>query len=134
MSSLWHDFFASELERQILLLSPQILAPGRIKARFLNAQHLSMKKEDLSTPIPKQYCWKCGYQFTATSPAVGEYKPSAGDISMCISCGVASVFNEDLTLRKPTPEELEIILRHPVLTAAQIYRADVVGDKLKGRK
>lgn len=39
---------------------------------------------------------------------VGDVKnlPCAGDISICIGCGEASVFNEDETVRKITNQEL----------------------------
>lgn len=93
-----------------------------------------MRNKDDSTPIPEQRCWKCGYKMDATSPAIGNAKPSEGDISMCLSCGAVTIFTKDFSLRKPTPDEEAMALKHPVLIHAQIVRASMVGDKLKGRK
>jgi hypothetical protein len=37
--------------------------------------------------------------------------PQEGSISLCLACGALSLFQADLTLRKPTPEEIgEIML------------------------
>jgi hypothetical protein len=68
-----------------------------------------------------------------TSEATGNGKPQAGCISMCLGCGAVKVFNADLTLRDPTPEEKLEIDKHPVLLHAQIARAYVVGDNIKRR-
>jgi hypothetical protein len=69
-----------------------------------------------------------------TTEAFGDAKPKEGDYSMCLSCGAVSIFTKDLQLRKPTREEQFEIDTDPRLTEAQIVRAGMVGDKLKGRK
>ena len=35
--------------------------------------------------------------------------PSGGDVTMCITCGFVCVFNDDLSLRKPSDEEMKTI-------------------------
>jgi hypothetical protein len=52
---------------------------------------------------------------------------------MCLSCGYASVFNDDLTRRKPTTEEALAISRSPEVKKAQRARAKVVGNKIRKR-
>lgn len=88
----------------------------------------------MTTIIPKQPCWKCGYKMDRSTEALGDHKPEKGDISMCISCGALAIFNADLTMRKPTQLEEVEIAHHPVVTQLQIYRASNVGDKLRRRK
>lgn len=87
-----------------------------------------------STEIPEQRCLTCGYKMDRSSDAISDQKPREGDFSMCLSCGAVTIFNKDLTTRKPTPDEEAIALRHPVLMQAQIFRASMIGDKLRGRK
>lgn len=86
------------------------------------------------TEIPKQTCPECGYEMDCTSAAVGNAKPQPGDLSMCLACGAASVFTEDLHMRKPTPEEAVKMASHPVLIQAQLVRAGIVGDQIKNRR
>jgi hypothetical protein len=70
-------------------------------------------------------CTECGYKFDLAS-GVGQAENSApepGGISLCIRCGNADVFDEVdgvLTLRVPTPEELESINADLTVRAAQI--------------
>jgi hypothetical protein len=68
-----------------------------------------------------------------TTEVHGDAKPIEGDLSMCIACGAVAVFNADLTLRKPNKDDL-IRSNDPLLVQAQIIRAGMIGDKLKGRK
>jgi len=87
-----------------------------------------------TTRIPKQRCWNCGYEMDATSEAYGDRPPRPGDITLCISCGAAAVFDKELVGRKPAPDEQTQIERDPRITYAQIVRADMVGDTLKKKK
>jgi hypothetical protein len=50
-------------------------------------------------------------------------RPFSGALSVCIGCGKASVFTDDLKLRKPTRDEAIQIAQNPVVTAAAIYIA-----------
>ena len=60
--------------------------------------------------IPKYKC-SCGYEIDATQQAGGNAKPSKGDYSLCLKCARVSIFNQDLTQREPTNEELVEIKR-----------------------
>jgi Zn ribbon nucleic-acid-binding protein len=85
-----------------------------------------------STAIPAAKCPKCGYFMDATCEAYnyGGRRPRPGDISMCLGCGYASIFNDDLTRREPTKEEALTISLLPEVMKAQIARAQLLGDKL----
>jgi Zn ribbon nucleic-acid-binding protein len=88
-----------------------------------------------STRIPPGECPECGYHIDSTSAAYnyGGQKPSPGDISMCLSCGYASIFAADLSRRRPNKEESEAIMRSPEVKKAQRARAVVVGNKIRKR-
>lgn len=55
--------------------------------------------------------------------AYGDYKPTAGDLSICLNCGAVAVFNEDLTLRKPNEKEKRDIALNSEVIKAQIVRS-----------
>jgi hypothetical protein len=59
----------------------------------------------ISTPIPKVHCNVCGYCMNQSTAAYGDDKPKSGDVSICANCGHIAVFDEQLNLREPTPEE-----------------------------
>ena len=56
--------------------------------------------------VPPSTCPSCGYEVDAAS---GVFEPTAeprpGDVSICLECGAASVFADDLTVRAPTAAE-----------------------------
>lgn len=87
------------------------------------------------TPIPPGDCPECGYHIDSTSEAYnyGGATPRPGDISMCLSCGYASVFADDLSRRKPTKKEAEEIWHNPEVKKAQRARAVLVGNKIRKR-
>jgi Zn ribbon nucleic-acid-binding protein len=86
--------------------------------------------------IPEHKCPQCGYLIDTTVEAYGDIGnlPNPGDVSMCISCGHAMLFNEDLTVREPTEKEALVINLMPEVMEAQLARSHLVGDKLKKRK
>lgn len=81
--------------------------------------------------IPDHKCSKCGYLMDATTHAYGNELPNPGDISMCLSCGHATLFDHDLQQREPTREEALRISLIPEVMKAQLVRANMVGDRLK---
>jgi RNase P subunit RPR2 len=87
----------------------------------------------ISTEIPKHVCPNCGYVMDQTSEAAGDGKPTAGCISMCLSCGAVRIFNADLTLRDPTAQEWLEITNSDLLRRAKHMRELIVGDKIKRR-
>jgi hypothetical protein len=62
-----------------------------------------------------QKCPACGYQIDAsTSMFEDDAKPGPGDLSACLECATALIFDDDMTLRKLTTEDLDIISKtHP---------------------
>lgn len=84
--------------------------------------------------IPLSACPHCGYLLDRTTDAFGESSPHKDDISMCIACGKLAMFNEDLTLRKPTLDELLKLAASQSITQVQLARSYIVGDKLKHKQ
>jgi hypothetical protein len=56
-----------------------------------------------TTRVPNHVC-TCGQENDAASHR--NATPSPGDVSLCWYCGELTVFNEDLTQRVPTEEEM----------------------------
>lgn len=74
-----------------------------------------------TTRTPQNYCRTCHYRMDAASSATKPDEiPDAGSVSLCMKCGELSIFNEDLTLRAPTEQELINIQRS--LTWPEIER------------
>lgn len=86
------------------------------------------------TTTPEQKCSKCGYRMDCASEAFGDKTPRPGDISICISCGHATIFIEDLTRREPTPGEARLISLTPEVMEVQLARAHCVGDRLRPKR
>lgn len=62
--------------------------------------------------LPTSPCPFCGYIFTAATsadPYELDILPSPGDFSICIKCKETLIFDDGLSLREPTTEELSII-------------------------
>lgn len=57
----------------------------------------------------KNCCSNCGKNFEMATPVDGHGKAEKGAISICFKCGQIGVFQEDLTVRKITEEELQEI-------------------------
>jgi DNA-directed RNA polymerase subunit RPC12/RpoP len=51
------------------------------------------------------------------------HKPEPSSVSLCIRCGKASVFSEQLELRKPTEDEASVLAIDPRIIEAQIVMA-----------
>ena len=88
----------------------------------------------MTTIIPPKACSKCGYHVDSTTEAYGDGKPNPGDISICLGCGHATLFDKDLNRREPTQEEALRISLIPEVMKAQLFRSSMVGDRLKRRK
>ncbi len=60
----------------------------------------------MSHKLPNlQCCVECGYMMDATTELFDSNKPAPGAISICISCGHVSIFDERLNHAEPTPED-----------------------------
>lgn len=62
------------------------------------------------TPYSK--CPHCGTSTPLATGAGHNNKPDPGDCTLCIACGRWGTFNDDMTLRKPTAEELASLGRN----------------------
>src|SRR3954467_8957072 len=67
-------------------------------------------KDDFETP--PSACVECGYRVDHAAAFFEKpQQPTPGDLSVCLNCAAVSVFEKDLTWRKPTrSEELEFPL------------------------
>jgi hypothetical protein len=68
----------------------------------------SKNEPRLITRTKLNACPHCGKTIdSASTPDRGsDYKPEPGDASLCFGCGEWCMFQDDLTLRKPSEEEL----------------------------
>jgi hypothetical protein len=63
--------------------------------------------ESIPTDVP-QICPKCDYVFDHVTAADSEMgKPSPGDFSICLNCGVVLQFSENMTQVDASPEDFE---------------------------
>ena len=68
-----------------------------------------------TTRLPAQVCLACGYTVDAHSALGGHAGPEDGDVAICVECGYLMVFNSQLRLRRPTPDELRVLEQHPMV-------------------
>jgi hypothetical protein len=67
----------------------------------------------------ENYCPFCNHLSDGLSQVNGENLPNPGDASICIQYGNVSVFSNDLSLRKPLPEEESDIQADHTIREAQ---------------
>lgn len=67
----------------------------------------------MKTTKVHQLCPWCGKHNDRASSVEGEHTPSEGDFSPCIGCGEWSVFQADLSQRKPTDAEFAVLAEDP---------------------
>jgi hypothetical protein len=65
-------------------------------------------------------CPECGYSIDAATGINGERGPQNGDVSLCAKCGAISIFNGDLSLRKPSEREYRCLSLQPTIIRAQL--------------
>jgi hypothetical protein len=76
--------------------------------------------------VPRSPCPYCGHKMDrafVADPNGKDSEPKPGDITLCIRCGGAIVFDEQIQFRKPTLQESREINAHPVAIQAQILIA-----------
>lgn len=71
--------------------------------------------ESLNSAVPTAKCPACGYRHDTATSLLHGTAPDEGDVSICINCGAANIFDARLHPRTATPEELIDIQQHPVL-------------------
>lgn len=61
-----------------------------------------------TTRTPKNSCPSCGKTIDALSRLKDDdIRPKPGDVTVCLDCAAVLVVNHDLTVRSPTPGELD---------------------------
>ena len=88
----------------------------------MKGERAKAEVESVETPCVCPYCNLAHELASGIGPSQG-MRPFSGALSVCIGCGKASVFTDDLKLRKPTRDEAIQIAQNPVVTAAAIYIA-----------
>jgi hypothetical protein len=88
----------------------------------------------MTARVPSRRCVQCGYKLDSVTAAYGDYKPKAGDASICAACGALAIIEPDLTLRAPTPDEAAFLERQQRIIDAQVARAHMLGDTLKPKR
>lgn len=66
-----------------------------------------------TSDIPEFICTACFEAMDCASDMLGDRTPEPGDVTLCIRCGTAYVFDENLNLVDPSPEQLEVINSDP---------------------
>lgn len=76
-----------------------------------------------TTDLPVAQCHHCGYKMDACTGIEPGTRPSAGDLTVCASCGAFFEFNDALEL---VPLSDETFLELPDDTRLQLTRARIV--------
>jgi hypothetical protein len=76
-------------------------------------------------------CPHCGYDVELSTGICQDesQEPIEGSVSLCIKCGKASVFTDELRLRKPTEDEYLTLSLDWRITQAQIVLAGVAHEE-----
>lgn len=62
----------------------------------------------MTTRTPVNLCPSCGHTIDALGrPDGGDILPRPDDVTLCINCAAVLIINHDLTVRSPTPGELD---------------------------
>lgn len=81
------------------------------------------------TVVPKCSCPYCGIITDRAGSANGENTPVGGSISICVECTEISLFDDDLTIRRPDLAELTSIQRSAVWPEVERARAAIIKFK-----
>ena len=70
-----------------------------------------MRISDIDHRVPGSRCPLCGHKLDAAMGIDSDEPPDPGDYSVCINCASPLVYNDDLSLRLMTGQELREL--HP---------------------
>lgn len=59
----------------------------------------------MSKITPWDLCKQCGYAFNRAASVKGSSGPKPGNVSLCLNCGHATIFTEDMHRREIDPKE-----------------------------
>ena len=84
--------------------------------------------------MPDSHCLACGYLTNAASFITGPDRtiPKPGDVSVCLQCGHLMSFNDDLSLRELTGQEMYAVAGDRRILDIQRARAVIMGKKEDG--
>jgi hypothetical protein len=78
--------------------------------------------------IDKFTCPHCGKDLDAATHAVGlDHAPEQGDVSLCFGCAAVLVYADRFTLRLPTKEEEEEIMRDETVRMVHVTILEHLG-------
>lgn len=84
------------------------------------------------TRLKPHRCPHCGKRLNAAGTTDGaDARPEPGDCTMCFGCGEWCVFADDLSLRKPSEDELVELLDDPDCQEAR--RKWLLFQQIEGR-
>lgn len=77
----------------------------------------------MSVPVPEHKCPYCSHALNRVSiPGPDPVpEPEPGDATVCINCSAVLVFGPDLTVHKPTDEEIVDLAGSPSLLEAMRF-------------
>jgi hypothetical protein len=87
---------------------------------------MKLKVADTPARTPPRQCPQCNYLVDAASAVnqIGAYQtPTAGDLTVCINCGVPLVFRDDLSLRLLTDAEIDLLSSEEAETVYRVMSA-----------
>ena len=83
-------------------------------------------------PLPLAKCTGCGELVNdATSVDKDGAAPGGGDVTICIFCGHVMIYNDDLSMREPTGDEMRELFNDPRIVEASRMRAQVMPKRTK---
>lgn len=83
--------------------------------------------------VNASFCPKCGKELDATMPVGHEERPQAGDVTVCIYCGIALNFNSAGGLEQLSDDDLvEMALDHRKNFSILMKMQNLIGLMLRG--
>ena len=86
-----------------------------------------------ATRLEYSECPTCGYRVDAATGVHCTGGPSPGDVGLCIKCGNFNLYDDNLTLRLPTPQEFAKLKDDPDILDGQdaIRKMQAMKNNLK---
>ena len=84
---------------------------------------------DEDSRLPKSTCPYCGYEMDAATHATsGEATPHPDDIGICLECGGAMVYQEDMRLRVLTSTEVA------AMSQGELAALELISTVVRGKR
>ena len=79
-------------------------------------------------------CPYCGHNRRCATGLDGQRRPKAGDYTVCAKCGSVSVFDEQLMLRPPSPQQTQYLIENPQMLQRIMHASRVIKLRNKARR